>query len=246
MNIILLGDSITQGLGSKKINFTKELQRYRMNDAITNFALTGTTILYVQEKMQDILQESPDVVIIIYGNVDAQLKPSRNGKIFKNLPKRFGHLDGSRILPRPYYSQIWYKNLGQHIENIIRSFFRNLIYFVDGAEQWVSIDEFKRVYETVWCLFRAANIRVLCCSSVFIDDKLFPGSNAQYMQYNDLIKHIADEIGCGYLDLHSVFETEVTQQGWNSVYNFDHFHPNGKGYEYMAKWIDEALNGIVD
>lgn len=45
--VYLLGDSITQGLGSKKINFTNELARLLgSNYEIVNLAQTGTTIDY--------------------------------------------------------------------------------------------------------------------------------------------------------------------------------------------------------
>ena len=43
--VYLLGDSITQGLGSKKINFTAELACLLGKDyEIVNLAYTGTTI----------------------------------------------------------------------------------------------------------------------------------------------------------------------------------------------------------
>lgn len=46
-SVYLLGDSITQGLGSKKINFTDELAcLLGSNYEIVNLAQTGTTIEY--------------------------------------------------------------------------------------------------------------------------------------------------------------------------------------------------------
>ena len=105
MKIILLGDSITQGLGSKRVNFTEELSNLCYQDQIVNMALTGTTIKYASEHLDLFLEEKPDIAIILYGNVDAQLKPSRTGRIFKMLPPRFAHADGSMLLPRPFYSR---------------------------------------------------------------------------------------------------------------------------------------------
>ena len=78
--IVLLGDSITQGLGSQKVNFTSELEALRQDDEIINMALTGTTIKYACDNVKDILAAKPDMVIILYGNVDAQIRPSRSGK----------------------------------------------------------------------------------------------------------------------------------------------------------------------
>lgn len=45
--VYLLGDSITQGLGSKKVNFTGELAKLLGRSyKIVNLAYTGTTINY--------------------------------------------------------------------------------------------------------------------------------------------------------------------------------------------------------
>ena len=246
MKIILLGDSITQGLGSKKVNFTEELSNLCCQDQIVNMALTGTTITYASERLNIFLEEKPEIVIILYGNVDAQLKPSRTGHIFKMLPSRFAHADGSMLLPRPFYSHTWYKNWGQHIENWMRTIFRKLIYLIDGTEQWVSITEFIDEYRFVCKSFRDHDIRVICCSTVAIDEKLFPGSNAEYIKYNDKIKEIAEELGCIYLDIYARFNSLIMNEGWKGFYNYDHFHPNGKGYQLMAKWIYEGIERLKE
>ena len=118
MKIVLLGDSITQGLGSKKISFVKELQKLTGEETkIINLALTGTTILYAIDILDKIKEEKADLVLILYGNVDAQIRPNREGFIFKKLPTRFKINNGSMISPRPFYSQQWYKKILQKGEN---------------------------------------------------------------------------------------------------------------------------------
>ena len=48
VKIVLLGDSITQGIGSRQINYEKKLKSYLnangIESSIFNLALTGTTI----------------------------------------------------------------------------------------------------------------------------------------------------------------------------------------------------------
>lgn len=244
MRIILLGDSITQGLGSKKVNFTEELSKLCCHDQIINMALTGTTIKYAAEHLNEYLEQRPDAVIILYGNVDAQLKPSRTGRVFKMLPPRFAHADGSMLLPRPFYSHIWYKNWGQHIENGMRTIFRKLIYHVDGTEQWISIKQFIEKYRLVCETFRNCGIEVICCSTVAIDDKLFPGSDLEYQKYNAKIRCLAEELGCIYLDVYTKFNSLIACNGWKQLFNNDHFHPNGEGYQFMAQWIYEGIRQL--
>lgn len=246
MKILLLGDSITQGLGSKKINFTKELSQLRPNDYILNEALTGTTIAYPYEEDAIIFNNEPDVVVILYGNVDAQLKPRRDGLIFKHLPKRYAASAGNMLLPRPFYSKSFFKSIGQHLDNLFRTIFRNLIFIIDGTEQWVSLENFSRMYYSLCKKMTEKEIKVICCSTVAIDDKLFPGSSEEYTKYNQSIKNIADELNCKYLDLYTKFQSCIKsdRNGWNRYYNKDHFHPNGEGYLLMAKWIDYEIKNM--
>ncbi len=79
MKIILLGDSITQGLGSKKINFTRELQKLRGEETkITNLALTGKTILYAIDILDKIKERKADLVFFYM--VMLMLKSDQIGK----------------------------------------------------------------------------------------------------------------------------------------------------------------------
>ena len=64
MKIVLLGDSITQGIGKLKINY------------IHNLALTGTTVKYAMGLLEKIQEISPNIVIITYGTVDLQVRPN--------------------------------------------------------------------------------------------------------------------------------------------------------------------------
>lgn len=238
MKIILLGDSITQGLGSKKINFHQELKRLLdSGDDVINMAMTGTTIDYVNTIYSDILAENPDYVVILYGNVDAMLKPSRTGKVFCHLPKRFKMNDGAMLLPRPFYSHSMLKSIGQHIENCFRTIFRNIVIMVDGTEQWMPLNQYVEHYKNICDDLRKQGIRIVICSTVYIDDKYFNGTNNEYICYNKWLKDYTDNNGYIFIDLYHMFETLIKKDGWDKYYNKDHFHPNGEGYALMAAQI---------
>lgn len=242
MKIILLGDSITQGLGSKKINFTKELQKLMGEETkITNLALTGTTILYAIDILDKIKEEKPDLVFILYGNVDAQIRPNREGFIFKKLPTRFKINNGSMISPRPFYSQQWDKKILQKGENLLRTIIRKLIYAVDGTEQWVDINEFETTYCLLCDKLNDLQINYFLCSTVYIDNKLFPGSLEEYAKYNNVIKKLAIRNRVPFIDIYNMFSTAVLEKGWSKYYNYDHFHPNEAGYILMAEKIVKEI-----
>jgi lysophospholipase L1-like esterase len=242
MRIILLGDSITQGLGSKSVNFVEELKkRLNTDDTILNWALTGTTIDYIETIMGEIEVEKPDCVVLIYGNVDAQIKPSRTGKVFKRLPKRFRGPNGAMIMPRPFYSHALYKRILQLFENMLRTFFRKLVYAIDGTEQWMPFESYKHKLQDVYTQINDLGVRIILCSTVYIDDKLFPGSDGEYRKYNEYMRRFAADNAITYVDLYASLKNAVDNGSWKEYYNYDHFHPNGNGYLVMAEMLAEAL-----
>ena len=79
MKIVLLGDSITQGIGKLKINYTERTVKKDYEDEIIdihNLALTGTTVKYAMGLLEKIQEISPNIVIITYGTVDLQVRPN--------------------------------------------------------------------------------------------------------------------------------------------------------------------------
>lgn len=241
--VYLLGDSITQGLGSKKVNFTDELARLLGEGyEIDNLAYTGTTIDYALKLLDDgkVVGDGRPLCVVLYGNVDAQIRPSRMGKVFPHIPKRFQ--GGGMLMPRPFYSRAWGKRAGQIVDNAARRFFSGLIKAVDGTEQWVSLASFKEQYGELLDRLNEAGIAAVACSCVYIDGRLFPGTPGEYLAFNDVIRAHASRRGIPYVDMWSMLKAEVETNGWGHAYNKDHFHPNGTGYGLMAKAIAAAVS----
>lgn len=238
--VILLGDSITQGLGSKKINFTQALQdKLGPSFFVENMALTGTTILYADQILDRVVSLEPDYVIIVYGNVDAQIRPNRNGLLFPHIPGRFQK--NGMLMPRPFYSRTIVKKFGQNLDNWLRHFFSFLIYQVDGSEQWVSKEQFKKTYSAVVEKLLKKRSRVLACSTVYIDEALFPGSLNQYNIFNSEIASIAHQSRCSFVDLFTPLKQAVQKSSWEAYYNYDHFHPNSGGYELISEILSREI-----
>lgn len=243
--VYLLGDSITQGLGSKKVNFTGELAKLLGRSyKIVNLACTGTTINYAFKLLEDgnlcPPPEGRSICVVLYGNVDAQIRPCRTGRVFPHIPKRFQ--GGGMLMPRPFYSRSLGKRLGQLIDNAGRKVFSAIIKLVDGTEQWVSLDSFNEQYGRLLDRLNCMGVDSITCSYVYIDEKLFPGSPAEYLAFNKAIRANAESRGIPYIDMWSMFESEVCVNGWDYSYNKDHFHPNETGYVLMAKAIAEVIN----
>ena len=241
--VYLLGDSITQGLGSKKVNFAGELA-HLLGEAyeIVNLAYTGTTIDYALKLLDEgkiVPRERESVCVILYGNVDAQIRPSHTGKLFPHLPKRFQ--GGGLLMPRPFYSHSWLKRAGQQIDNVARKLLVFLIKAVDGTEQWVSLESFSEQYDILLDRLLKMRVNPIACSCVYIDGKLFPDTPTEYIAFNDEIQSLAKKSNIPFIDMWSMFKTEVGENGWERTYNKDHFHPNGIGYQLMADKIAAAV-----
>ena len=234
--IAILGDSISEGVGSKKINYISSLSRnLNKNYQIKNFAYTGTTIKYAIQKIPELLAYNPDVVIVFYGNVDAILRPKTDGKLnlYHILPKRYrgnGMLD-----PRPIYSRNLYKSILEHADSLFRYNFKKLLIMMYGVYSWVGIEEFTENYQQLIDAINAEHRRIILVSTVTIDDYYFPNSTAQFIKYNSVIQQLARENNKLYLDLYS-FLNEFDK---DEIYGADHFHPNANGYEIIGKKLAE-------
>ncbi len=238
--VILLGDSITQGLGSKKINFTDELQMKLGDDyEVVNLAKTGTMIDYGLKQAESNDFSEASVCVIVYGNVDAQIRPNTHGRVFKLIPLRFQK--PGMLMPRPFYSKALTKRLGQLLDNKARLILSWLIRLIDGTEQWKSVDDFSRDYVELVDFLVAKNIRAICCSCVYIDERLFPECREQYALFNSKIEKIARSRGADFVDLFNLLEQHVEDEGWDAIYNRDHFHPNAGGYQLMANEIAQSI-----
>lgn len=244
--VYLLGDSITQGLGSKKVNFSGELsQLLGESYEVVNLAYTGTMVDYALQLLNDNkvrFTRDGDVCVVLYGNVDAQLRPSRTGRVFPHIPKRFQ--GGGMLMPRPFYSHAFAKRIGQHADNLCRKVLSGVIKIVDGTEQWMPLESFSPQYAELLDRLLGLGFKVVPCSCVYISEKLFPGTPKQYELYSQKISTLALERSLDLIDFYCMFKSQVEVSGWDSCYNKDRFHPNGEGYRLMAERIATQIEKI--
>lgn len=245
-DVVLLGDSITQGLGSRRVSFSQSLQgNLGEGFRVLNLAYTGTTIDFPLALVGDVRFPSwGGVAVILYGNVDAQIRPSRTGRVFPMLPVRFQK--NGMLMPRPFYSRNKAKSIVQHGENLLRKVFSRVIEAVDGTEQWVSLSSFEAQYRELVRQLGERGFVSVCCSTVYIDEALFKGSLDQYVAFNMAIERIACEFGTPYVDLFSLLRAAVSESGRDGSYSKDHFHPNGNGYLLIADRIAEAVKEVLE
>ena len=242
IKVALLGDSITEGLGSKKINYAKplleNLNSAKKNYIIENFGASGTTIQYYFEVREKIEAFKPDIILIFYGNVEAIHRPMMHEKslVYKLMPKRYKK-NFSMIDPRPFYSHKCIKRFFQKIDSAYRFILKRYFIKKYGTYQILDIESFKRDYKKVLSELVSRDYRTICISNVRIDDYYFPKSSKALAAYRDVIKNAAEEFDCQYIDLYN------WQVGfsWGEIYGEDHFHPNERGYNLIGKFFAKNI-----
>ena len=111
---------------------------------------------------------------------------------------------------------------------------------VQGTTTWVTPEAFFAEYTRVLGLFSKSQI--LCCSTVRVCEKYFPGTNAMYERFNAIIKNACDNnTNANYVDF---YNTIIDKQNFYD----DCFHPNVYGYSMIAKMLVEKINhgGVND
>lgn len=241
IRIAVFGDSISEGIGSRKINYCdylRELLRNYYNIVIIdNYAHTGTTISYIEDIKEHWYDNRYDVVIIAYGNVDAMLRPDLNHSpnLYALLPSRYKQ--NGMLNPRPYYSKRWYKSIGQHFDSWFRWHLNKFLLTFQGATTWVSEAEFKRKYSNSLEDFKRVSENFILLSTVHVSDRYFPGTNSSYMKYNEIIKYLSQQFHTVYVDLYNLNFP-------NNEFYDDVFHPNEEGYKRIATIICEEIKQI--
>ena len=150
VRIVLLGDSITQGIGSKQINYTEmleiELKKYGIIPEFFNLALTGTTVEYAFSKIDQITIINPDYVVIMYGSVDLQIRPNMETNRFGILsitPKRYKEIKGM-LNPRPFMSKKPRRYILECLDNIYRKIWRKVVLVTQGSMQYLTEKQFEK------------------------------------------------------------------------------------------------------
>lgn len=243
VKIALLGDSITEGLGSKKINYERSLFNHINNGqikySIKNFGVSGTTIQYYFQIQEQLNDYNPDIVLIFYGNVEAIYRPIINKKslIYKLMPKKHKkHF--SMIDPRPFYSRKIIKKVFQKMDSLYRFCLKRYFIKKYGTYQILEINVFKEIYEKVLSELVSNKKKIFCVSTVRIDDYYFPESSKALGEYRDVIKNLSENFNCQYINLYD-WQLKFS---WPEIFGDDHFHPNEKGYELIGEFFANQIN----
>lgn len=238
MKIAILGDSISEGIGRKKINYSKYINIKNKNNIIINKSLTGTTIRYGIDIIKELVEQKIDYIVIFYGNVDALPRPKKDKLLYKLLPKRYKKL--GMLDPRALYSSNKRKCFFQKIDSFTRYNIKKILIKMYGYEQFLDIEEFEKLYEQSVQICINNGIKLILISTVPMSEKYFPHANYEYCRYNKVIENIANKYDLEYVNIYEKFK----EYDAKLIYLHDLYHPNELGYQIIANSINDSLKNM--
>lgn len=242
MKCVLFGDSITDGIGSKHLNYENDLINLVPNLHIYNFAKSGETILYSNMVKNKAIDNNPDIAVVFCGSVDGLVRANLNNvskKVKLLIPKRYQRSD--MLEQRPFYSKNPLKRIINYIDNFLRKIFKLVVLKTGGKYQRTDLKTFDQEYNCLIDFLNKNGVKCVLISTMYLDDRYFLNSCSEFEKYNNTIFNIATKYKCDYVDLFNIMKEEVGKGGWKKYYSHDHFHPNKDGYRYIAEIIAKRI-----
>ena len=240
MKIIVVGDSIAEGLGVAGHSYADLLGPYLSREwgcdvTTQNLAHTGTQITDTLKLIRKIVSAQPDVVVVAHGVTEAIVRPSQ--RAMRYVPPRWrqkGWLD-----PRPYFSRRPHKRLSQQIESALRWRLKVFLIKMFGGETWLSPQEYHdALRHFVDALRENTPARIVFLTPPNIDDKFFPGSTESLRSYQEQTENVA--VALSETRRVSVCYLESLLEQWSDFF-VDHFHPNASGHIKIADALVAVL-----
>lgn len=238
MHIVLLGDSIAQGLGVAGCSYADgiraRLRPTHPQTEVTNLAGTAAQITSSLMKLAEIVSWQPDVVIIAHGITEAIVRPVPSA--LRLIPRRWrqiGWLD-----PRPYFSRRPWKNLYHRAESGVRWRVKVGLIKRYGGCTLMPQEEFERALSgAVSTLLHATSTQVILLTHNGIDERFYPHSLSSLNRYQMGTQRVAADCQTGRV---RVCDVSRLLDAWSDFFA-DHFHPNAAGHAKIAEAICEVI-----
>lgn len=105
---------------------------------------------------------------------------------------------------------------------------------LQGTTVLCDIDTFENIYKKYLEYFKEVDTNVITISTVYVDDKYFPGTNFKYLKYNSIIKNLSINFdNVKFIDMYKYSKFYLN----DDFYYEDYFHPNENGYKKIAQLI---------
>ena len=267
-NWVFLGDSLTEGVGSKRISHVSELAkllrasefRLRPIDTLNgyvefnvaglmqqqaasdlwlwNLACEGKTIESDFEWLQLISALRPELVVVFRGSLESIIRPAM---LFDNEWPWWvprSWRTYSAMDPRCYFSTTWWRKAKQTSVDALKQKARLKLLKLRSGKALMELEKFAQYERELLQQLRTLAPRVLVMGLLPVADTRFPNSPAYFKSVNTKLKKIADGAGVEFYDWGSFLPEKGTH---DELFYRDGFHPNAAGARALAEILAQRL-----
>ncbi len=254
-NWVFLGDSLTEGVGWKRISHVAELAKQldasqiRLRDRsalngevksntaglrLWNFGCEGKTIESDFEWLPVISTLQPELVVIFRGSLESIIRPAMVADADWPWWVPPSWRNYSAMDPRCYFSTTWWRKAKQRSFDALKQRMRLKLLDARHGKPLVDLDTFAAYQTKLIKELRSLGTRVVVLGLLPVDSGRFPGSDVQFKSVNARLQQIADAEGVEFFDW-------ASQLNGGALFYRDGFHPNSEGAVALANILRERL-----
>lgn len=264
---MFLGDSLTEGVGSKRISHVGELAKHLgasefrlrpidprngqidfnvaglMNAAqsdlwLWNLACEGKTIETDFEWLPLIGALRPELVVVFRGSLESIIRPAMlRSDAWPRWVPRSWR-NYSAMDPRCYFSATWWRKAKQTSLDAVKQKARLKLLSQQPGKPLMELEKFAQYQGELLKNLRALSARVLVLGLLPVSETCFPKSPAYFAEVNEKLKELANAAGAEFLDWGSLLPAKGTHA---ELFYRDSFHPNEAGAQALSQILFEAL-----
>lgn len=254
-NWVFLGDSLTEGVGWKRISHVAELakqlraseirsrDRAALNGEVRsnieglrfwNFACEGKTIESDFEWLPVIDELRPELVVVFRGSLESIIRPAMVSDADWPWWVPPAWRNYSAMDPRCYFSTTWWRKAKQTTVDAIKQTARLKLLKSRPGKPLIDIETFASYQTRLIQELRSSGTRVLVLGLLPVDRERFPGSAEHFKSVNERLQQIAQTEGVEFYDW-------ASQLNGGALFYRDGFHPNQAGAVALANILRERL-----
>ena len=254
-NWVFLGDSLTEGVGWKRISHVAELakqmgaseirarDRGALNGEVKantaglrfwNFACEGKTIESDFEWLPVISTLQPELVVIFRGSLESIIRPAMVSDADWPWWVPPSWRNYSAMDPRCYFSATWWRKAKQTSVDALKQRVRLKLLEARRGKPLIDLDTFVAHETRLIKELRSLGTRVLVLGLLPVDRDRFPGSDEHFKSVNACLEQVAQVEGVEFFDW-------ASQLNGGDFFYRDGFHPNGEGAVALAKILRKRL-----
>jgi len=267
MNWVFLGDSLTEGVGSKRISHVGELAkqlgasefRLRPIDALNghvdfnvaglmnaaasdlwlwNLACEGQTIETDFKWLPLISALRPELIVVFRGSLESIIRPSMVCDGAWPWWVPRPWRNYSAMDPRCYFSTTWWRKAKQTSVDALKQKARLKLLKQQPGKPLMELEKFARYQSELLQKLQALAAHVLVLGLLPVDETRFPASPAHFATVNEKLKEVAEAAGAEFFDWASLLPAKGTHA---ELFYRDSFHPNEAGARALAEILRQAL-----